>query len=91
MGKSPNGGYQDRMRDDCVAILATILKKRRIAVRDLAEERGLSARSVYRWIRSFGFLFPVTVRGGIVLVDDEDQFGELHKLTQLKIISSNKK
>jgi AcrR family transcriptional regulator len=72
MAKSPNGGYKDKMRDDCVAILVRLIKSRRIPIDDLAKERGLSARSVYRWVRSFSFILPITVRSGVAIMGDED-------------------
>lgn len=88
MGKSPNG-YKDRMRDDCVAILVRLIKCRRVSIEDLAQERGLSARSVYRWVRSFSFIMPVEVKGGVAVVGDEHF--HLERLNQLKIFPSSQK
>ncbi len=71
MGISPNGGYKDKMRGDCVAILVTLIKRRRVSIEELAAERGLSARSVYRWMRCFGDVMPIEVRSGIATVGDD--------------------
>ena len=71
MGKSPNGGYKDKMRDDCVFILVKVLKSRRITITALAEERGISPRSVYRWVKSFSLMMPIEVKSGVVTVGDE--------------------
>jgi hypothetical protein len=87
MGKSLNGGYKDKMRNDCAAILVRLLESRRVSVDDLAEERGLSKRSVYRWARSFSFIMPITVKGGMVIVGDEHF--HLQRLNQLKIFSKS--
>lgn len=77
----------DRLRDDCIAILVRLVKCRRVPISEIAAERGLSERTIYRWVNSFSFVIPVVVRSGVVIIGDDDDFQKLQKLSQLKIFS----
>lgn len=84
VGEEARGKGIDRMRDDCVALLAMILRRRMVSIEELALESGLSERTVYRWINSFSFIMPITVNGGVAYVGDNFDMQRLH---QLKIFS----
>ena len=82
--RGAKGARIGRMCDDCIAILLKLDAKRRVSIAEIAEERRLSERTIYRWIDSISFKLPVEVRGGIVIVGDDFN---LHKLHQLKVFS----
>jgi hypothetical protein len=63
-------GYRNKMRDECVAMHATILKRHNVALTDLADEVGVSIDTARRWVHSFGLIMPVEIRRGRVIVGD---------------------
>ena len=63
-----SGGYRNKMRDECVAMHAILLKRRRIHLRDLAEELGISTDTARRWVGSFSLIMPVQIERGVVVV-----------------------
>jgi len=69
MAKS--GGHRDKMRDECVRVRETLLKRKRIRMQDLADETGISLRTTYRWVGSFSLVMPIEVRNGMVIVGDD--------------------
>ena len=71
MAEKGNGGHRDKMRGECVVMLHTITQRRNIPLADLAEEMGTSEKTARRWVRCFGAVMPVEVRGGIVIIEDE--------------------
>lgn len=64
-------GYKDKMRDDCVRIYATILRRKSVPLTALAEEIGVSTRTIRRWVGSFGLIMPVRIQAGVILYDRE--------------------
>jgi predicted DNA-binding transcriptional regulator YafY len=71
MAEKGNGGYRDKMRDECIHMHATLLTRKRIRVRDLADETGISLRTAYRWINSFSMVMPMRIEHGFVIVGEE--------------------
>ncbi len=78
----------DRMRDNACFILAQILKKRMVSIEELADESGLCSRTIYRWVESLSFQFPITINGGVVYVADNFDLQRLH---QAKLFSEPEK
>ena len=69
MGKSPNG-YRGKSKADCAAIMLALVEHRRITIEEIMRDRGLSRRSAYRWLSALGESIPMTVKGGVAVVDD---------------------
>jgi transposase-like protein len=55
--------------------LATL---RQIRIEDFAEARGISISSVKRWLYSFRERIPMTISGGLAVVDEHFDFLTLH-------------
>lgn len=73
MGKSPNG-YRGKMRNDCRAMMLTLARCRQLRIDDFAEERGISASAVKRWLYCFREEIPMTISGGLAVVDEHFDF-----------------
>jgi AcrR family transcriptional regulator len=63
--------YKDRMRDNCMAVQATLMTRKRISMQDLADECGMSLSTAYRWVDSYSRIMPITIERGIVTVGIE--------------------
>lgn len=48
-----------------------IRERRRIRVKSLASEMGMSERSVYRWIRDAASELPIRLEDGVVIREEE--------------------
>jgi predicted DNA-binding transcriptional regulator YafY len=65
-----SGGYRNRMRDECVRMQATLLRRKTIRMQDLADECGISLRTTYRWVDSFSMIMPIRLDKGMVIVGE---------------------
>jgi hypothetical protein len=77
MGKSPNG-YRGKMRNDCTAMMIELYARRQLRIEDFAADRGISASAVKRWLYSFRERIPMTISGGLAVVDESFDFSTLH-------------
>jgi predicted DNA-binding transcriptional regulator YafY len=64
------GGYRDKMRDECVRAHSLLLRRKRLTVREMADELGISERTAYRWIGSFSLTLPIRLDRGTILVGE---------------------
>jgi len=65
-----SGGYRDKMRDECVAILSLLLKSRTIRIPEIVRRTGVKERTVRRWLHSYSLLIPLEIHRGRVTVLD---------------------
>jgi predicted DNA-binding transcriptional regulator YafY len=64
-------GHRDKMRDECVAMQATLMRRRSISMHDLADEIGVSVKTARRWVNSFSLVMPLRVQRGTVIVGED--------------------
>jgi predicted DNA-binding transcriptional regulator YafY len=76
VGKSPNG-YKGKMKGDCAAVMGALIRRRRVSVEELMRDRGISRRTAYEWLEAIKEEIPITVKGGVAVVDEEYKFSNI--------------
>jgi len=64
------GAYRDKMHDECIAMHAMLLKKKRMKISEIASELGIHEKTVRRWLTTFGLILPLSICRGWVTVFD---------------------
>ncbi len=69
--KTNQDAYWDRMRNQCAVLYHRLMTEKRVSLRDMAEELGVSYTTVWRWMRSFTPILDLRIERGVAIIGDD--------------------